>query len=125
MHARRRIHMVCACLIISVLGPAWAQAASVRVEEPEILTPPAPPQPRIHGPQVYGVRAGSPFLYRIPCTGQRPMEFAAEGLPEGLTLDPHTGIITGNTRSEGKHRATLIARNAARCGEARVPNRRG
>jgi alpha-galactosidase len=77
-----------------------------------LLTPPAPPQPRIHGPKVYGVRPGSPFLYRIPATGQRPMTFAAEGLPEGLSLDAATGIITGRAAKAGTYRVTLTAANS-------------
>ena len=81
------------------------------VTEPYLLTPPAPPQPRINGPRVYGARPGTPFLYAIPATGDRPMRFAAEGLPEGLTLHPETGHITGSTRKEGTHRVRLKASN--------------
>ena len=72
------------------MGPPAAPA-----EEAVLLTPPACAEPRINGPTVYGVRPGAPFLYRIPATGQRPMTFAAAGLPDGLTLDAQTGIITG------------------------------
>ena len=64
-------------------------------EEKVILTPPPPDSPRINGPTVYGVRPGRPFLYRIPCTGRRPIRFAVEGLPDGLTLNAETGIIRG------------------------------
>jgi alpha-galactosidase len=77
-----------------------------------LLTPPAPPEPRINGPKVYGVRHGVPFLYRIPATGQRPMTFAAEGLPQGLTLDPATGIVSGRVKSRGEYPVTLVATNA-------------
>ena len=76
-----------------------------------ILTPPAPPEPRLNGPQVYGVRPSSPFLYRIPCTGERPMAFAAEGLPAGLALDAQSGLITGRVAKAGIYRATLTAKN--------------
>ncbi len=79
----------------------------------QLLTPPAPPQPRINGPKVYGCRHGVPFLYRIPATGQRPMTFAAEGLPEGLSLDPATGIISGQVKSRGEYPVTLVATNAS------------
>ena len=79
---------------------------------PEILTPPAPATPRVNGPGVFGVRPGTPFLYSIPATGQRPMTFAADGLPTGLTLDPATGRITGTVASPGEHTVTLRAKNA-------------
>jgi alpha-galactosidase len=86
-------------------------------EEAVLLTPPAPHEPRINGPKVYGVRPGSPFLFRIPCTGERPLLFRAEGLPEGLALDPQTGIITGKMTDLGTHHVVLFARNGL--GEAR------
>jgi len=81
-------------------------------EEAVLLTPPPPNEPRINGPEVYGVRPGSPFLYRIPCTGERPISFRAKGLPKGLTLDSSSGIITGKIANPGTIRVTLFARNA-------------
>jgi alpha-galactosidase len=94
-----------------VVGQA-PKIVSTPTEAAVILTPPAPPEPRIHGPRVYGCRPGNPFLYRIPATGERPMQFAAEGLPEGLKLDASTGILTGTTPARGEHRVTLRAKSA-------------
>lgn len=81
-------------------------------EEAILLTPPPPNKPRINGPEVYGVHPSSPFLYRIPCTGQRPIAFTAKGLPKGLKLDPSTGIITGSITKPGTFHVTLRAKNA-------------
>lgn len=81
-------------------------------EEAVILTPKPSPKPRVNGPKVFGVRPGHPFLYRIPATGDRPMTFSATGLPDGLTLDPETGIITGSVEDRGEYKVTLEARNA-------------
>ena len=87
--------------------------ASARAEEsPEILTPKPPPTPRINGPSIFGVRPGSPFVYRIPATGQRPMEFSAANLPDGLNVNAATGNITGKLSSEGKYNVTLRAKNS-------------
>jgi alpha-galactosidase len=62
---------------------------------------------------VYGARPGHPFLYRIPCTGERPIHFAAQGLPASLHLDPQTGIITGTTPDKrGEYAVTLLASNS-------------
>jgi len=77
-----------------------------------ILTPPPPVSPRITGPEIYGVRPGSPFVYRIPCTGERPVEFDAEGLPEGMQLDPSAGIISGSASEPGTYAVRLVAKNA-------------
>ena len=63
----------------------------------EILTPKPPASAKVNGPTIYGARPGHEFLYRIPCTGERPVRFAAQGLPASLHLDPTTGIITGRT----------------------------
>jgi alpha-galactosidase len=77
----------------------------------EILTPKPGPQPRINGPLVYGCRPGNPFLYRIPCQGERPFTFSAEALPGSLRLDPLTGIITGKTPVKGEYNIVLKAKN--------------
>lgn len=92
--------------------PPAAGGPEVVVEEPFILTPPAPHAPRINGPKIYGVRPGSPFLYRIPCTGDRPVVFQAVNLPAGLVLDPQSGIITGHVSSPGTNHVTLTAQNS-------------
>jgi alpha-galactosidase len=82
-------------------------------EEPRVLwTPPAGPEPRINGPRLFGVRPGHPFLYRIPCTGTRPLTFAVDNLPAGLDIDPTTGIIRGRApREPGSYVVTLRAKN--------------
>jgi alpha-galactosidase len=77
-----------------------------------ILTPPPAATPRINGAQVFGVRPGSPFLFQIAATGERPMEFSADGLPDGLSLDSATGRISGVLPNPGEHTATLRAVNS-------------
>jgi alpha-galactosidase len=79
--------------------------------EPYILTPAAPDAPRINGAKVFGVRPGHPFLYTIAATGARPMEFSAENLPEGLSLDSSTGQITGKIDKPGEYLVMLHAKN--------------
>lgn len=81
-------------------------------EEPYILTPPAPPTPRLNGARVYGCRPGHDFLYAIAATGDRPMKFGATGLPAGLSLDPATGLITGKIAACGTYRVKIVATNA-------------
>ena len=93
----------------------WASARLVMApgtqERPVTFRPAAgpPPQisrdisaePAIHAPRITGATPGRPFLFRIPATGEGPLQFAVTALPEGLQLDPATGIITGSLVSEG------------------------
>ncbi len=81
-------------------------------EEVVLLTPKPPRSPRINGAKIYGCRPGKPFIYRIPTTGDRPMEFSAEGLPASLQLDAASGIITGAAPARGSYTLTLHARNS-------------
>jgi alpha-galactosidase len=83
----------------------------VKRSEYVILTPKPSQIPKINGAQVYGVRPGSPFLYRIPATGKRPMEFSAENLPPDLHLDSKSGIITGVINKRGEYNVTFKAAN--------------
>ena len=78
-----------------------------------ILTPPPPISPRINGPNIFGVRPGTPFLYTIPATGERPITYSIEHLPKGLTLDAATGQITGSLKKKGEYEVILQARNVA------------
>ena len=98
---------------------------------PYILTPPAPATPRINGASIFGVRPGSPVLFTIPATGERPMEFSIEGIPNRLiifmkgheqpvngffagilTLDPATGQLTGSITDKGEYKIVLVAKNS-------------
>lgn len=76
-----------------------------------ILTPKPLAKPRINGPSIFGVRPGSPFLYTIPATGNRPMKFSAIDLPKGLKIDSKTGQITGSIKTKVVCNITLIAEN--------------
>lgn len=103
----------------------WADAFLVlaprATERPEsVLVPPGPdpqitvdrsPQPQIHAPRITGATPGAPFLFRIPATGTAPLKFAAKDLPEGLTLDPDTGIITGVLTAAGSTAVELTVAN--------------
>lgn len=77
------------------------------VEKKVILTPRPPVAPQLNGPLVYGVSPKKPFLYRIPCTGKRPIEFSINNLPKGLVLDATTGIVRGTIENPAATRYTL------------------
>lgn len=69
-------------------------------------------KPRLHCPKRFGVRPGSPVLYRIAASGDKPMRFHAEPLPAGLRLDEATGQITGKLAEPDEHVITVGAENA-------------
>ena len=80
-------------------------------EEPVVLTPPEPPQPRINGPSIVGARPGHPFFYHVPVTGEGPMTLSAEQLPSGLSFDATKGEITGVGAQAGEYKVKLSAQN--------------
>ena len=100
-------------MILSSCVVLMVQAALAE-ELPASLTPPPPSEPLIHGPSVIRRPARVAIPVYDPATGERPIEFAAQGLPPGLALDPATGRITGKVAAGGKEtmanlRGTLVS----------------
>jgi alpha-galactosidase len=81
-------------------------------EPAEVLTPPPAATPRINSAAAFGVRPGHPVLYTVVATGDKPITFAADGLPDGVTLDPATGRLSGSAAKAGTYAVTLHATNA-------------
>ena len=86
--------------------------ANTTLHAPYLLTPAESPRPRINGASVLGARPGSPIYYRIAATGKAPVNFSATGLPAGLSLDAHAGVISGTVAAAGEYRVVLAARNS-------------
>jgi alpha-galactosidase len=76
-----------------------------------ILTPKPTTSPRINGAKVFGVRPGHPFIFTIPATGEKPITFSAEGLPNGLQLNKDNGRISGSVTAPGTYTVKLKATN--------------
>jgi alpha-galactosidase len=87
--------------VLFSLSLAGAQQDSTDYSNAEILTPAPARRPAIHGPKIFGVRPGAPFLFAIPATGDRPMRFSALNLPHGLKLDRNSGQVTGTLTRMG------------------------
>ncbi len=71
-----------------------------------------PAQPRINGPRITGATPGRPFLFLIPATGEGPLTYSARNLPDGLTLESKTGIISGSLSGEATWAVDLTVRGA-------------
>jgi alpha-galactosidase len=121
----KRIIMLFGLALISSILFQASQAESAPAKEfegkPIILTPKPGPTPKINGAKVFGVRPGSPFLFTIAATGERPMKFAVESLPTGLKVDESSGQISGKLTHRGEYKVTLVASN--RHGTTRRPFR--
>jgi alpha-galactosidase len=106
-----RIKIICLiCFGVAILV-SQVSYAQVKNTKSTILTPKSGPEPKINGAKVFGVRPGSPILYTIAATGDRPMSFSAENLPEGVILDPSTGRLTGKILKRDTYHITLKAKN--------------
>ena len=106
------------CIMVTYEDDTFGESLTASYAAPYILTPPAPASPRYNGPQVFGVRPGSPVIFRLAFSGDKPMQYAVEGLPEGVSLDPEKGVLSGSVAEAGDYPLVLIARNAQ--GEARA-----
>jgi len=68
-------------------------------------------RPEITAPAQAGATVGVPFELQITASHE-PTDFAATGLPPGLTIDGNTGLITGTPTSAGEFVASIAAANA-------------
>ena len=76
-----------------------------------ILTPAAPSTPRFNGAPVWGVRPGSPVIYLFPVSGEKPMKFTCNDLPDGLELS-ESGVLSGKIDKPAILTFTVTAENA-------------
>ncbi len=99
-----------------VLDPAAKARPEALAQPPlarEIRTPRPGLAPRVNAPAVIGAGPRREFVWTLPVAGARPIQIRAEGLPEGLRLDPATGIIRGATGDPGEFEIRAIAENYA------------
>jgi len=104
-----------ACLLASPVSLAvdTATPPDAAARNAAIRTPLPPAKPRINGARVYGARPGRPFHFQVPVSGERPMKFQAKGLPDGLSIDSSSGLITGTTPAgKARHRVRITATNS-------------
>ena len=67
--------------------------------------------PKVNGPAVYGASPDKAFLYYVPATGERPIEFSAERLPAGLSINAEDGTISGVIVDKGRYQVLLRVKN--------------
>ncbi|MGZ0654107.1 glycoside hydrolase family 27 protein [Coraliomargarita sp. W4R72] len=81
--------------------------------KPYVLTPEPLPEPVYNGATLLAVRPLAPILFRLPVSGIRPLQFSVDNLPDGVILDPSTGILTGELALLGSYPLVFHAENQA------------
>jgi hypothetical protein len=69
--------------------------------------------PQFRNARVVGIYPGTPLIYSLAVSGQRPISFTAKNLPAELKLDSQTGIITGSLATAGEYKFKAFAKNSA------------
>ncbi len=90
----------------------YPQSVNATPQKPMEIAHADPNKLSINGPRITGATPGHPFLFLIPATGMGPLKYSAKGLPDGLELNPETGIITGSLKNDGKWNVELTVSNS-------------
>lgn len=74
-----------------------------------------PGVPVLGGTNLLTAAVGESFSHAVPLTNG-PATFSAIGLPEGISINPGTGLISGTPTQAGTNTARILATNAAGAG---------
>jgi hypothetical protein len=99
---------------------AKANAAGTGPDSPKLtVTMPTPAVPSITSAGSAFANTGAEFRFRVAASND-PISFAVTDLPDGLSLDRKTGVISGRPLRAGTATLGVSARNAAGAGSAEV-----
>jgi hypothetical protein len=118
MTAKMSIGLCMAAGLFLAAGCLCAQSVSSNTnltarEEQIIAAAKAGAAPQFNGARIVGIRPGTPLVYSLAVSGAHPLEFSAKKLPDGLSLDPNTGIISGSLNRAGEYTVKVAAKNSA------------
>ncbi|MBQ7572090.1 MAG: putative Ig domain-containing protein, partial [Bacteroidaceae bacterium] len=105
---KHRMCLLTATYIDAKTGKVLSESRQLKY----ILTPAAPATPRFNNAPLFGVRPGSPVIYRFAVSGERPMKFTCDNLPAGLQLSESEGALSGNIDKPCELTFTVTAENA-------------
>src|SRR5262249_38707402 len=104
----------------AVFSYAWPTALPLQGEVMINASGPVPPRVRILSPLSDNATEGQVYRYRIWASGTHDYytaddlptnTFAADNLPEGLTVDATTGLISGVPAHRGTYTVTITSTN--------------
>jgi alpha-galactosidase len=64
-------------------------------------------RPEINGPRAVGCTPGRPILFKIPASGEGPLQYSVRNLPVGISVDPKTGILSGTVAAPGRYQTVV------------------
>ncbi len=106
---------------LTATNPGGAAAATLlslsRPHPPS--RPPQPPPPLSPAARRSAARSGWAFSYSLAASGN-PSGYTAENLPNGLSLNPNSGLIAGTPAAAGDFTVPVSAVNPAGAGTASV-----
>ncbi len=96
-----------AAIVMAVGASSPATTAPPTEAAPAIAPIHTSGAPMLNYPRITGATPGRPFLFRIPASGTGPLRFQVSNLPPGLSVDEHTGVITGTLQRFGPTLVTV------------------
>jgi len=69
------------------------------------------PNPKINGAKRIGIRPNTPFHYKLPVTGMKPLSIEVKELPKGLIFNKENRSIEGVTSEKGEYNVSVIVSN--------------
>lgn len=98
------------------LAPPWCSLIQIAADTYELVGNKALP-PVITSSLSIAVAESEEVTYAITATNN-PTSFGATGLPDGLSINTGTGVITGSVATAGEYSITLFATNDAGTGSS-------
>ncbi len=68
---------------------------------------------RINGARAFGVRPGSPVLFKVAALGHGKLAFRSDNLPANLMIDPNNGVISGQIDQPGEYSCIVTVEDSA------------
>jgi hypothetical protein len=97
-----------------ISGAGGGDGGNLYFNNLQIAGDPAPPTtPTITSPASANGTVGNSFIYQTTATPAVATTYSANGLPDGLSMNSTTGLISGTPTASGSSSVTIVATNSA------------